>query len=373
MKTAALLALATLCLSAHSQTIGSGVTLGAGVTIGSGTVVVVIPPPPPPTNGFTFTPGSGTYTGTGTKNVSITDSHSGSGTSIFYTANGFPATEATTLYTGSTIPVSSTTTINALLESTGTVRQNTGSTLSGHKLCAPLTGSQGSPAAVHCGGVGSTQPSTWSITTDGTTMKYSISSTSGAPQLLYTLSGSPCDGCTKMTQHFKLEPVLNTHMQNIEADMWWNNGSQNRLVMFGFQCNQQPGKLNWQVDNEQGEHDGTTWQNTGITDHCPLPTGVYTDVVLEGHWSNSDLTGCSQGLGCEVFDNVYINGVKHVLNISRSKDNPGWASGCANQKQLDLNPGGTVASPFTASYWVQEDNVTCSFGTVDTGAATYTY
>lgn len=365
-----LLLLATPCFAQSTVTVGNGVTVGSGVTFGG---VVTAPPPPPPT-GLTFTPAAGTYTGTQT--VAITQSF-GSGHSIFYTTDGTAATPASTLYSGP-ISVSANTTISALVESTGSVVQNFQASAAlgfkGRKLCAPeylnnpagnTAYKNGTPNANCGGGVGSDQPSTWSLTTDGTTMLYSITGTGGAPQILSPGGGSGCDSCTHQTQHFKVEPVQNTHMQNIEVDMWQNDATRNIEHAGSLQCNQQPGKLQWQIDNQQG-----SWQNTGITDHCPLPTGVYTDVVLEDHWTIGD-TGCG-GLGCTVFDFLIINGVKHAINVSLENDNPGWGSGCANQKQLDLNPGSTTSNPFTASENIQQDNTTCSFGTTTTGSAAYT-
>lgn len=365
------LLLLAIAIQLQAQTIGRGVTAGSGVGIGT---VAIAPPPPPPPTGLAFSPIAGFYVGT--QNVDMTYVPGGSGQSIFYTQDGNPATAASTLFT-SPVPISSNTTFNALVEKTGSVRQNTQAVLSGggRKLCAPIyqghpagnTAYQnGTPFATCGGGVGSAQPSAWNVSTDGTTMLYSITSTSGAPQILVTLGGSGCDSCTKEAQHFKIQPVLNTHMENIEVDMWHNDGTRNRLHMFGLQCNQQSGINQWQYDNEQG-----SWQNTGITDHCPMTAGVYVDVVFEGHWIIGD-TGCG-GLGCTYYDNLIINGVKHVLNKTLESYNPGWGSGCADQKQLDLRPGGTSGSPFTASFNIQQDNVTCSFSTTTAGSATYSF
>jgi hypothetical protein len=388
VKTWILLLLTPLvCFAQNTVTVGNGVTVGSGVTFG-GVVSTVTPPPPPPPppTGLTFSPAAGTYTGAQT--ITVTQSF-GSGHSIFCTTDGTPASPASILYSGP-IAVSANTTINCLVESTGSVIQNfqAGAALGfmGRKLCAPIykgdpkvpctpdptktppvtcAYQNGTPYANCGGGVGSDQPSTWSLTTDGTTMLYSITGKGGAPQILSPGGGNGCDSCTHQTQHFRVEPVQNTHMQNIEVDMWQNDATRNIEHAGSLQCNQQPGKDQWQIDNQQG-----SWQNTGITDHCPLPTGVYTDVVLADHWTIGD-TGCG-GLGCTTFDYIMVNGVKHTIGTSLENDNPGWGSGCANQKQLDLNPGSTSSNPFTASENIQQDNNTCSFGTTTTGSAAYT-
>lgn len=384
MKRAALLAVATAVLAMHMRgqnvTLGNGVTMGTGVTAG----LTSTAPPPPPSSIF-FTPVSGPYTGT--QNVSITQTY-GAGNSIFYTASGIPATEASTRYAGA-IPLSSSTTLNALVESTGSVRQETqnlpdigNDTSKGWKFCTPLFNStNGTPtsgsSSICGGGVGSDQPSTWSITpgSGSTPQVMSITSTGGFPQFLYTLGGSGCDSCTKITQDKCVMPVNGANMQNYEMDVWSYDGTRKRLHMIGLQCNQQNGTKQWQIDNEQG-----SWQNTGVTDGCPLTTtppatngcpAGYTHVVIEAHWAIGD-TGCG-GLGCDHYDVLTINGNVHVLNRTLESDNPNWGSACAQQDQLDLNGGGTPANPKTAGEKIIHNNVTCSFATQGTSSATYTF
>jgi hypothetical protein len=62
-----------------------------------------------------FSPAAGTYTTA--QSVTITDATAGS--KIYYTTNGTTPTTASTLYTGAAIPVSATTTIEALAVATG--------------------------------------------------------------------------------------------------------------------------------------------------------------------------------------------------------------------------------------------------------------
>jgi hypothetical protein len=197
-----LLLILAIALAAHGQTLGSGVSLGTGVTLG-----VAPSGPPPPTTGLIFTPAAGFYVGT--QNVGMTYTPSGSGQNIFYTTDGSAASEASKLFS-STIPISSATTISAMVEKTGSVRQETQNlpvtnTSAGWKICTPNGGGPGTPASIKCGGVGSAQPSAWSVVTNTTVGGVSgvesitLSGTSGAAQILVTIAGSGCDSCTKLT------------------------------------------------------------------------------------------------------------------------------------------------------------------------------
>lgn len=351
---------------------------------------------------LTFTPTSGTFPGA--LNVGVVPNPN-TGVATFITTDGSPASEASTLYTG-TIPISSTTTINALTELVGTVRQNTQLTSTGWKICSPLGGGPGTPSSVKCGGVGSIQPAGWKIlwntTVDGLAGVESISltSTSGAPQILVTLGGSGCDSCTKITMDKWIKPLdSDVHVQNHEHDIWHNNGPLNRLHMVGFQCNQQSGNKaqagglagkQWQVDNEQGGSGpgGVSWVNTNSNDKCPLSSSLWTHIIVQAHWINGD-DGCGDGhspsvhggLGCTYYDYFEVGTAahpgdpitmtKHLLGITLQNDSPGWSSGCADQDQVDLNPGGTVANPYTGGVLTFRNNVTCSLGTQATASATY--
>lgn len=324
-------------------------------------------PLPAPANGLVFSPAAGTYTGT--QNITITYAPGGSGTSIFYTTNGQAASEASTLYTGP-VAVPASATLSVLVESAGSVRQETQALpTSSWKLCTPLFSSTlGTPTSGNSskcgGGVGSDQPSTWNIT-PGSTESMSISSTGGFPQWLYTIGGAGCDSCTKITEDKFVQPVSGANMQNYEMDDYDYDGTRKILHMVGLQCNQQAGKLQWQYDNEQG-----SWQNTGVTASCPLPAGVYTHVIYEAHWIIGD-TGCG-GLGCTYYDALTINGTRFALNKTLENDNPNWASACGIQDQEDLPSGGTPGSPKTSGELIQHNNVTCSNGTLTTGSAAYT-
>lgn len=350
----------------------SGACSGIGtcsVTVNSSTSATATFTTTPPSGPVTFSPPSGTYAGP--VNVAL----SSASPLIFYTRNGSTPNPASTQY-ASPIAISAATTLQAIAAAGGSVRRNTQATASLWKICTPLGGGPGTPASVMCGGVGSNQPAGWTITY-GTTESISLTGTTGTPQILVTLGGSGCDSCTEETMDKWVKP-LNAlgHVQNHEMDAWHNDGAHNRLHMGGLQCNQQPGKLNWQVDNEQG-----SWQNTNITDGCPLSTTLWTHVVFHTHWTIGD-TGCG-GLGCTFYDYLEVCQASspavgctlnhHVINMQLESDNPGWSGGCADQDQVDLNPGSTVSNPFTGGVLVQANNVTCAFGVTATSSANYSF
>lgn len=342
-----------------------------GVTIGGG---VISTPPPPATTGIFFTPAAGAYPGS-PQNIAVTDVPGGTGVALFYTKDGSTPSEASTRFS-SAVALSTATTLNALAENVGSVRQDTQNTSGLWKICTPNGGGPGTPTSVKCGGVGSTQPTGWTIlynqTIGGVTGVESISLTGSGSQILNTLGGSGCDSCTKITMDKWIKPLdADTGIQNHEHDAWHNDGTRNRLHMIGFQCNQQSAFLQWQIDNEQG-----SWQNTGVTDKCPLSTTLWTHIIFHAHWIIGD-TGCG-GLGCTYYDDFSVGTAsspnagaamtKHVLNRTLESDNPGWGSGCADQDQVDLKSG-----IHTAGVVIAHNNVTCSFGTVTTGSAAYTF
>lgn len=360
-------------LLSQTITIGSGVTLGTNVTVGGTTG-------PPPSGGVSFTPPGGSYSSP--QNVAITYAPGGSALATFYTTDGSTASAASTLFT-SPITVSSSQTLNALVEQVGSVRQETQNlpvtnNSSGWKICTPNGGGPGTPASVKCGGVGSNQPSNWSVIPNTTVAgvsgveSISLSGTSGTPQILVTLGGSGCDSCTEIIQDKWIKPIdSDSGVMNHEHDAWHNDGTRNRLHMIGWQCNQQSAYLQWQYDNEQG-----SWQNTGIKDSCPLSTALWTHFRVHASWTIGD-TGCG-GLGCTNYDwfevcqasspNAGCVMRHYALNKQLENDNPGWGAGCADQDQVDLKSGTQ-----TGGVLVAHNNVTCGFGSVATGSATYNF
>lgn len=379
-----ILTLLLLASSLHAQII-------QGVKV-QGVAVSTAPAAAPPASGLAFAPVAGFYVGT--QNVSTSYVPSGSGQSIFYTTDGSAASAASTLFSGP-IAVSTATTISALVEQTGSVRQEmqklpVTNTSAGWKICTPNGGGPGTPTSVACGGVGSTQPSAWSVVPNTTfggvsgVETISLTGTSGAPQILVTTAGSGCDSCTKLTMDKWIKPLDgDTGVMNHELDGWQNDGTRNREHMGGLQCNQQSAFLQWQYDNSGGGG----WQNTGITDKCPLSTTLWTHVIFGIHWILGD-TGCGDGhtpsvlggMGCTYYDYIAVctatspsvgcTPTVHVINktLQANSHTPSWGPNCADQDQVDLRSGS-----HTGGIVVAHNNVTCSFSTITSGSANYTF
>jgi hypothetical protein len=385
--------------SLTAQTTLKGVTV-RGLSVG------VTQSGPPPTSGFSFLPAGGTYTSA--QNVSVTYTPTGAGQDIFYTTDGStPDAASKLLQTGSTIPVSVSTVINALVYRVGSVRQDTQLTQGLWKVCTPKGGGPGTPTSALCGGVGSTQPTGWNIlwntTVGGVSGLESISLSGNGVQILVTLGGSGCDDCTEITMDKWIKPLdADTATQNHEHDVWHNDATRNRLHMGGFQCNQQSGNpaqlgglsgKQWQFDNEQGGDGpgGVSWVNTNVNDKCPLSTSLWTHLRVHLSFSVGD-DGCGDGhtpsvhggLGCTRYDWFEVgtaispnNGATMAhYNLATTapwntleNDAKGWGSGCADQDQEDLFPG----SIKTGGVLIAHNNVTCGYGTIATGSATYSF
>ena len=334
-----------------------------GSIVPPGSLVGTVVPAPP--SGITVSPAAGTYTGAQTITIGCP-----SGQSCFYTTDGSPATPASTQYTGP-FTLSASATVNITAVATTEIHQSVQATNTNWKICTPSGGNAGTPTSTACGGVGSTQPSTWSYSW-GSTMSQSVSTTasSGETQILAVYSGPGNDASTFIAQHKVFQPTVgNGSIANNEIDMWENDNTRNRLHMFGWQCNQQPGNPAyglWQYDNEQG-----SWQTTSIS--CTSSFTGTTTIDLVGHWTNGD-TGCG-GLGCDYFDYVVVNGTKYTLGYSVESDteSPAWSSVCGNQDQIDLtNTATSGTNPTTGGRTVTADNVTCGTGSATATSASYT-
>jgi hypothetical protein len=245
------------------------------------------------------------------------------------------------------------------------ISQNINSAGTGWKICTPQGGNAGgtSPASEACGGVGSNQPSAWSWNF-GSTMQINVSTnaTSNETQILFVYQGPGCDDCTTITMDKWIEPTADaTVIANNELDMYQFDHTHLKKRMFGLQCNQQRGFMQWQIHNVGGGY----WKNTGITDHCPLPTDSYTHIVYQGHWIIGD-TGCD-GMGCNYYDSLTINGKVYPLRVKmKAATLPGWRAICGSQDQIDLraSSGGTL----TGGRNIQNSNVTCSNGNSASGS-----
>lgn len=345
--------LALTALPMHGQFLALGNSGGRGTNAGGAP---------------TFTPTGGTYAPGQTVTIACA-----SGTP-FYTLDGSQPTIASTEYTGA-ITLSATTTINALCAAPVVAAQNINTASTDWKICTPNGG--GTPTSQACGGVGSIQPSAWDYTF-GSTMNETVSTTSstGTTQILFIYSGANGDAATYIAQHKVIQATVgNTYILNNELDMYQFcptcvvSGAANGIEhMFGLQCNQQSGTLQWQIDNTGN------WVNTGITQGCPLSTTATTTIDYQGHWIAGD-TGCG-GLGCNYYDKLCINGTCHTLtNVLEAAALPaGYAAVCGLQDQIDLtNTTTSGANPTTGGRSITNENVTCgnSAGSAVT-SATYT-
>jgi len=231
----------------------------------------------------------------------------------------------------------------------------------GWKICTAHGGDANgtSPNSEACGGVGSNQPASWSWSF-GDTMNENVSTTAvhNETQILYVFAGPGCDDCTTITMDKWIEPTGDPNaIANNEMDMYQFDHTHLKKRMFGLQCNQQQGSMQWQIHNVGGGY----WVNTGIRDHCPLPEGEYTHVVYQGHWIIGD-TGCG-GMGCNYYDSLTINGKTYRLGqkMAATTVNPHWRSICGSQDQIDLRAaqrGGML----TGGRNIQDSSVTCGYG-----------
>ena len=185
----------------------------------------------------------------------------------------------------------------------------------------------------------------------------STTATRGETQILYVFAGPGCDDCTTITEDKWIEPTGDPNaIANNELDMYQFDHTHLKKRMFGLQCNQQQGTMQWQVHNVGGGY----WVNTGIRDHCPLPTDEYTHIVYRGHWIIGD-TGCG-GMGCNYYDSLTINGKTYPLGMKMAATtvNPHWRSICGSQDQIDLRSaqGGTL----TGGRNIQNSSVICGQG-----------
>lgn len=338
--------------------------------------------------GQTFSPTGGAYSGPQTVTVAVP-----SGTTCFYTVDGSTPSIAGQPYTGP-IPVNVTTQLKVICAKVGVMVQNAGASSAHWKCTLPTAQTYGTPPnTVSCqsgGGVGSINPSNvvWNF---GSTMteQTSTTSTSGSAQILYinTQSSTACPTCTELVED-KIVQVSNTPgTQNNEMDANVNMlSTYNQFHTASLQCNQQPGKLQWQYDNQQG-----SWKNfpTPITKGCPVSSTQQVEIRYGIHWTNGD-TSCSDSTGSGYstdhydFLTVCVGGTNGTGGSCQDfpqtgltlcgYHEPGFSQSVVIQDQQDMNTTGTCgANPCTVTRSVTKDNVTLAFfGTSVTANASYT-
>lgn len=324
-------------------------------------------------HGQTFSPVAGTYTSPQT--VSITPP---SGKTCFYTLDGTPASNASTLYV-SPITVSTSKTINVSCVQTGVVYQNTEASSSHWKCVTASGGTFGSLTCQSGGGVGSNNPSNV-IWTFGEPMVETLSTTasSGETQALFinTQSSTGCTDCTQLTEEKTVQPNQGpSFIANHEMDSNVNMlATYNQFHTASLQCNQQSGINQWQYDNQQG-----SWKDfsPAFRFGCPLSTTQPTKVTWSMHWTNGD-SSCTGGYSTDHYDTlqVCVGGTCQTATGGTlcGYSEPTWSQSMVIQDQPDLTNTVTCGtSPCTASRSVWNNNMTLSyFGTTVTANATYT-
>src|SRR6201996_4739751 len=251
---------------------------------------------------ITFSPAPGTFSGSVSVTVNVP-----SGTNCFYTQDGSTPSIAGFQYTAP-ITVTSTQTIRVICAQTGVILRNAGATNARWK-CNTLNG--GTSNGITCnavgssGGIGTIQPSSWSWTF-GSPMVETMSTTSSTSetQMLFinTTSSTACPNCTQLVEDKIVQPNKDaTFIANHEMDANVNmKATYNQFHTASLQCNQQAGKLQWQIDNQQG-----SWVNTGITYGCPLSTTQQTEIRYGIHWTNGD-TSCTGGFSTDHYDSLTV-------------------------------------------------------------------
>lgn len=419
MKILAFILFAATAAGAQTITFGSGVTFGSGLTIPATPAVVT----PPTCTDLCFTVPAGSYSSPQT----VTMSYLPSPTSpIFYTLDGTQPSIAAQQFTGTAIPIAAPTTVNALVEQVGMSRQAINAitsswkpkTLNGGPCTSPGPGN--CPTSFTAGGVGANQPFSWYMTFGSAANSPMIETMTGQAGLsgetqmlfIYNLTGSAANNATQIAEHKWVEPtvgnsiIANNELDIEQVDTVHTIGGSPVNHNVGLQCNQQSGKIGWQVN-------GTgPWNSTGITAGCNianggLSTSSYTSIDYSAHWIIGD-TGCG-GHGCIYLDRLviitgcdlttgtcsgtpsvnYLGGGPHGCTAGLTNNcqwvsgypvgtvaarPESWSAGCGLQDQIDLVPhtSGTAGTAgYTGGRKVAFENVHCGNSTLKTGTAVY--
>lgn len=332
----------------------------------------------------TFSPTGGTYHVAQVVTVTCP-----SGFTPFYTTDGSTPSIAGHPYTGP-ISITSTSTLNVISAKVGVVVQNAGATSAHWKCTLPTAQTYGSLSCGAGGGVGSINPSNvvWNFGSPMTETT-STTSTSGSAQILYinTQSSSACTTCDELVEDKVVTVSSIPAMQNNEMDANANMlTTYNQFHTASLQANQQPGKMQWQYDNQQG-----SWKDfpTPITFGVPLSATQQTEIRYGIHWTNGD-TSCTDSTGSGYSTDTYdfltvcVGGTNGTGGVCKTTNftgltlcgyhEPGFSQSIVIQDQHDMNTTGTCGSnPCTATRSVYMDNVTLAFKNTSTiSSATYT-
>ena len=359
---AAVLLLLCPVLGCGGQTI-----IGAGVIVNQGTIIGVSVAPT-----LTFSPPAGHYSTT--QSVTIAGP---AGTTCYYTTDGSTPNIASTLYTAP-ITVSADATLSAVCANVIKRYTNVQATSSGWKCVVASATTYPSSLTCQTGGgvIGTLSDASMTF---GSSAVFSASTTqsSSENQILFVNTQVGAGGAaTMLAEDEIIEPSQgSTYVANQEADVNLNDSTQSppRYHALGWQCNQQSGTLQWQVDNQQG-----SWQTISppITFGCPLSTTQATEIRTSMHWTNGD-TGCG-GYGCDQYDQatICVGGTCNTYSLGTTLEayTETWGDIMIIQDQTDLtNTTQSGANPTTSTRTITQDNMAAGvYSTMVTATAGYT-
>ena len=233
--------------------------------------------------------------------------------STMYTLDGEPPTIASAMYS-SPITISATTTLKAICATVGAYQTNTQTsstgtncfTATGVAPCSSSGGVVGTPASVTFSIPGGGAPAFESLTTQTT------SSTQTQALYVFQYGGTldpgaaTCDTCTEEAQDITIAPTAGSAiiLEN-EFDMPQFDHTHGINRQNGFQCNQQSGTQEIQVDS------GNAGGWTSSTVACNFAANVKQHIVARVHWIIGD-TGCG-GNGCAYYDFIGLNSTYTTL------------------------------------------------------------
>ena len=211
---------------------------------------------------------------------------------------------------------------------------NIDSTLTGWDTC--IIGS--CPGGGTPGGTG-TPTTTQTLTTDGsidsdTAMEFTMTSTAGDTNALWTYTGAACDSCTNVSDEYYFYLTSATGVGNIEHDEAIFDTTHGVSAMWGRQWNQTVGA--WQIFNNQT----STWVTTACT-AAPV-YGSWNHILFTGH-RVINATSCA-GTECIYSDTLTVNGTACSMNTAEPAGTlpSGYTHATISQDQLDANAAATL-------------------------------